>query len=186
MPTIPDSELPRGLLWSSFLDELAEKVDSEAVVVSPKRIVAWRDGDALNRLELLRWTWPDARFPRAPRVTRMGLNTQRFIPPKTLLRRFGFDPLSRPAGAMRLRLEWSVLGEELLAFAAWLPLWIRGRLDPSVAIPLPPHPSHVFGEGLRTTAYAWTVAAWEAYSRWHKQDPTLPRYAIHASRLRSA
>jgi len=84
-------------------------------VVLPKRIVAWTDGDVLNPLELLRWTWPDSRFPREPRVTRMGLNTHVFHPPKTLLRRFGFDEWSRPQGSPRLRLEWSVLGEELLA-----------------------------------------------------------------------
>ena len=121
-PTLP--ELSRGLLWSTFLDKFAGKVDPEAIVMSPKRIVAWRDGDALNRLELLRWTWPDSRFSRAPRVTRIGLNTQWFIPPKTLLRRFGFEPWSRPPGTPRLTLEWSVLSEELIDFADWLPLWI--------------------------------------------------------------
>lgn len=178
-----ERELPRGVLWARFLEQLAASISAGAVVVAPKRIVAWSDGDALNRLELLRWTWPDGRFPRAPRVTRMALNTQMFAPPKSLLRRFGFEPGSRPDGAPGLRLEWSVLGEELLAFAEWLPVWVRGRLDPTVAIPLPPHPSHVFGTGLRTTDYAWTVAAWEAYSRWNKQDLALPRYAIPAALL---
>ena len=80
----------------------------------------------------------------------------------------------------------SVGQEQLLTFAGWLPVWIRGRQDPSVAIPLPPHPSHVFGQSLRTTDYAWTVAAWDAYSRWHKQDPRLPWYAIPASKLAPA
>jgi len=173
-------ELPRRVLWTRFLEQLATNLGPGTVVVSPKRIVAWRSGAALNRVELFRWAWPDARFPRAPRVTRIALNTHAFTPSKALLRRFGFDVHARPWRIDGLRLEWTVLGEELLAFADWLQLWIRGRLDSSVAIPLPPHPSHVFGEGLRTTNYAWTVAAWDAYSRSHRQDPKLPWYAIHA------
>jgi len=173
-------ELPRGVLWSRFLEAFAMSLGDGAVVVRPRRIVAWRNGAALNRLELLRWSWPDAGDRGAPRVTRIGLNALVFRPPKTLLSRLGFDPLARPDGDRALRLEWTVLGDELLAFADWLPLWIRGRLDPAAPVPLPPHPSHVFGQGLRTTDYAWTVAAWDAHSRWKAQDPRLPWYAIHA------
>ena len=173
-------ELSRSILWSRFLETFAKEIALWAVVVRPKHIVVWRDEDLLNRVELLRWTWPDASSRAAPRVTRIGLNTQRFTPSKALLRHLGFEPESLPPSARSLHLEWSVLGEELLAFAEWLPLWIRGRQDASVEIPLPPCPSHVFGQGLRATNYAWTVAAWDAYSRWHKQDPRLPWYAINA------
>jgi hypothetical protein len=116
----------------------------------------------------------------------VGLNTHAFTPPKTLLRKLGFDDRALPQGSDGLRLEWTVLGNELLAFAGWLPLWVRGRLDPLAPIPLPPHPSHVLGEGLRTAACAWTVAAWEAYSRWNRQDRGLPWYAIHARDLSPA
>ncbi len=175
-----NDELPRGVLWSRFLETFAMALGDGAEVLRPRRIVAWRDGVALNRLHLLRWSWPDPGDRHAPRVTRIGLNTQLFRPPKTLLKRLGFDPLTRPDGDRALRLEWTVLGDELLAFADWLPLWMRGRLDTATPIPLPPHPSHVFGQDLRTTAYAWTVAAWDAYSRWKGQDPRLPWYAIHA------
>lgn len=179
-------ELSRSILWSRFLETFAKEIALWAVVVRPKHIVAWRDGDLLNRVELLRWTWPDASSRAAPRVTRIGLNTQRFTPSKALLRHLGFEPESLPPSARSLHLEWSVLGEELLAFAEWLPLWIRGRQDASVEIPLPPCPSHVFGQGLRATNYAWTVAAWDAYSRWHKQDPRLPWYAINAREVVAA
>jgi hypothetical protein len=173
----------RSTSWSRFLDALAAALGSPAVVLRPKYLVAWRDGKWLNHLELVRWSCPDALSPDAPYVTRLSMNYYYFGPSKALLRKLGFPPQARPSRREELRLEWSVLDEQMLEFAAWIPLWMRGRLDPSAAIPLPPHPSHVFGEGLRTTMYGWTATAWSANALANGQSVDLPRYAIPAARV---
>jgi hypothetical protein len=164
-----------------FLDSFAEAI--HGIVAKPRRIVAWRDEHTLNRIELLRWVWPNQHQPRAPRIIRIGMNTHWFKPSQTLLRGLGFDPLWPPDYRECLRLEWSLLEHELLEFATWLPSWIAGRRDGALEIPVPPQPSHVFGAGLRGTCYAWTVAAWEVCARWDRQSGRLPWYAIHASQV---
>ena len=176
-------ETPRATPWSRFLQAFADALGPSAVVVRGKHLVAWRYGRHLNHLQLVRWSRPDSSSPRAPRVTRLSLNYYWFDPSKSLLRRLGFGPREHPPRTDRLRLEWTVLDEEILEFAAWLPLWMGGRLDSSVPIPLPPHPSHVFGEGLRTTMYAWTATAWSANARSKGHSAGLPGYAIPASRV---
>jgi hypothetical protein len=179
---MPVNNLPRRVIWSMFLDAFVVSVKGGAVIAAQKHVVAWRRGNALNHLELLNFSWPSARSLDAPRITRISVNKHVFIPPTTILRNLGFDkqrPL--PRGSEGLHLEWTILGNELLAFADWLPVWVEGRLDPNSPIPLPPHPSHVFGKGLRTTDYAWTATAWDTYGRWKRDDNTLPHpYAIHA------
>jgi hypothetical protein len=181
------TQLTRSALWLRFLERLREGVPGPAMVARPKYVVAWRGGrGTLEHVQLLKWAWPEGAYSRAPMVTRIALNTHCFTPSKELLRRLGFEDCSRPGYTSALRLEWSVLGEELLAFADWLPLWMHGRVSACAPIPLPPVPSHVFGEGLRETAYAWTARAWDAHSGWKKQDPRLPWYAIPAEQLTAA
>lgn len=178
--------MPFGPLCQTFLEAFAAKLGDGAVILASKHLVVWRDGDSLNRLEALRWCWPGPQRPGAPRVTRIYINFHAFDAPRSLLRELGLDERTYHAGDEGLRLEWSVLGDELLAFADWLPFWIRGCLDPAAPVPLPPHPSHIFGQGLRTTSYAWTTAAWDAYTRWRGQNPSLPCYAIPAAQVTPA
>ncbi len=183
--TRPSRPMTRSVIWREFLGRLAETLGYPAVVVNPKPIVVWRDGEALNRLELRPWTVPDRQQPdRVPAVTRIAVNEMAFDPSKALLRRLGFRPDDWPGYTAFLRLEWTVIDDELAGFTEWLPIWVRGRIDPSVTIPLPPHPSHIWGIGLRTTNYAWTVAAWDAYSRYKNMDPRLTRGSISAEDLR--
>lgn len=181
-------KLTRSALWLQFLECLRQVVPAQpAMLIRPKHVVAWRgEQGALDHVQLLKWSWPDAAYPRAPAITRIALNTHRFTPSKETLRRLGFSELSWPGYTQALRLEWTVLGEELLAFVEWLPVWIRGRVDADARISLPPVPSHVFGKGLRETDYAWTVRAWETYSGWKRQDPRLPWYAIPAEKVTAA
>jgi hypothetical protein len=173
-------------LWSGFLQELAANIGPGAVVTCHSQVVAWRDSEHLNHLGLLKWTWPNANFPKAPCVTRISLNKHTFDIPETASRRIGLAYRRTPSSTPGLYLEWSVLGEELLDFASWLPLWIRGQRDSSITIPLPPHPSHVWGKGLRATDYAWTVAAFDAHARFHDQEPWLHPLAIPACELTPA
>jgi hypothetical protein len=176
----PKTRKPNMSPTRQFLDEFARQIGPGSEVVGAVRAVAWRDAWALNRVHLVRWLRAMHGDKKPPLVTRIDVNGQWFQPAKALLRRLGFDPLSQPDGHRVLRLEWTVLDSELSAFAEYLPLWVRGRLDPSVAIPLPPVPSHVFGTDLRSTNYAWTVTAWDTYSAWTGQSPKLPHYAIPA------
>ncbi|RJS14245.1 hypothetical protein DRW03_35325 [Corallococcus sp. H22C18031201] len=179
-------KLSRRALWAEFLQRLSSEMESQAPMLHQGRRLIWRQGEWLNGVVLSRHSWPGRNFPEAPPVTRILMNRLTFEPPAAMLRRFGFSGVALPLGEERLRLEWTVYGEELLDFATWLPLLIRGRLNPAEAIPLPPHPSHVFNGRLRTTKYAWTATAWEAYARWKRTDASLPFYAIPAARLRPA
>jgi hypothetical protein len=181
-------EPSRRFFWPSFLEELATDIGRDAVVNYRKQVVTWRDGNHVNHLGLLKWVWPTAQFPDAPRITRISLNKHVFGQSESVsvLRRLGFARQSAPSPTPGLWLEWSVLGNEVLDFASWLPLWMRGQLDPSVTIPLPPHPSHVWGQGLRATDYAWTVTAFHARARFHDQEPWLHPLAIPAQELTPA
>jgi hypothetical protein len=79
-----------------------------------------------------------------------------------------------------------VLGDELVAFAPWLAVWMRGHFDPTVLIPLPPHPSHIWSRSLRITNYAWTVTALNAHARFHGRAPLLHPCATPASEVTAA
>ncbi|NOJ82291.1 hypothetical protein [Myxococcus xanthus] len=180
------TRLSRSKLWAEFLQRLASEMEPLTPVIHQGRRLVWRQGEWLNRVDLSRHSWPDRHFPEAPPVTRISMNRLNFEPPEAMLRRFGLSRVTHPLGEPRLRLEWTVYGEELLAFASWLPLLIRGRLNPWEPIPLPPHPSHVFNGGLRRTSYAWTTTAWEVYARWRRTDVSLPFMAIPADRVKPA
>ncbi|SDY41565.1 hypothetical protein SAMN05444383_1902 [Myxococcus xanthus] len=180
------TRLSRSKLWAEFLQRLASEMEPLAPMLHQGRRLVWRQGEWLNWVTLSRHSWPDRHFPEAPPVTRISMNRFIFEPSEAMLRRFGFSGVGLPLGERRLRLEWTVYGEELLAFASWLPLLIRGRLNATEPIPLPPHPSHVFNGGLRRTSYAWTATAWEVYARWRRTDVSLPFMAIPADRVKPA
>lgn len=183
----PSRPMTRSATWKAFLSRLTETLGYPAVVVNPKPTVVWRDRDALNHLELRPWTAPDRQQPaRVPAVSRIAVNVMWFRPSNALLRRLGFRPDAWPGYMDGLRLEWTVLDEELRGFAEWLPTWVRGRIDPKVTIPLPPYPSHVWGIGLRSTSYAWTASAWDAYSRYKNMNARLTPGSISAEELRPA
>jgi hypothetical protein len=192
----------RAELWTSFLDRFAVAQGVPVVRPGRRNLVAWRTRDEIHHLQLVRLAWPSAADRAAPRLTRIAVDHFEFRPSGELLRRLGahddgcvgdVDPgeavpaASSPgtcAGGDRpLHLEWTVLGDELLAFADWLPVWIRGRLDPRLPISLPPVPSNVYGAGLRRTVYAWTAPAWEANAAWKGHSPALPWYAVPAAEL---
>lgn len=183
MPSTP--RFSQRTYWTTFLHDLAVQLEQPAVVTHRNRVLLWHgSNDRLDCLQLLPWCWPSREYPRAPRVTRISLNRHRYDVSQRDLRQLGLD---RPRRSTEpLRLELSVLGDELLDFARWLPLWIRGRLDPSVLIPVPPLPCHIWSRGLRTMDYAWTVTALEAHARFHGCEPWLHPCATPASEVTPA
>jgi hypothetical protein len=177
----------RKEVWSQFLIRLAENLGPDAFVASRKPIVAWRYLGTVNYFELVPWDHPNPRYPGSPPTTaRLCVNIATFYRPVALLRTMGFGPMHSPGSLERLALEWTFLDDELATFAEWLPVWASGRIDPTVTIPLPPIPSHVWGEGLRETRYAWTVAAWNDFSDWQRIERRLTRGAIAAEKLMPA
>lgn len=185
--------MSRTRVWAAFIERIAARVRDARLADDPPRLLrqrhllAWRHGDDLNHVRLLSWLRPHSGRPRAAWITRVSLNHLAFEPSAAVLRSLGFPRATAPRATSGVRVEWTALDEEVVALTGWLPTWIRGRVDPTVAIPLPPHPSHVFGEGLRTTVYVWTAAAWEASARFHRRDARwLPSYAIPAAEITPA
>lgn len=181
---------PRLDAWLGFWDHFTERLLRERLVEAvPRRlqrehILAWRLGDHLDHARLLSWLRPDRDRPRATRITRVSVNHLTFEPSAATLRWLRFPRPSQPRRTPALHLEWTALDAELVQLARWLPTFLRGQLDPTAPIPLPPVPSHVFGTSLRETVYAWTAAAWEASARFHGGDAGwLPWYAIPASKV---
>lgn len=174
-------------MWRAFFDHFGEHLHRQELaegaptLLRSKAILLWRLGDHLNHVRLLSWLRPDRDRLRAAWITRISLNHLTFEPTPTVLRRLWFRPRSRPSRTPGLHVEWTALDAELVQLARWLPTFMRGQLDPSVPIPKPPVPSHVFGTSLRETVYAWTTAAWTAQNRFrgHRLD-WLPGYAIRA------
>lgn len=176
--------------WRAFFDHFGEHLHRQGLaegaptLLRSKAILAWRLGDHLDHVRLLSWLRPDRERRGTSWITRISVNHLTFEPSQAVLRRLWFRPRSRPARTPGLHVEWTALDAELVQLARWLPAFLRGQLDPSAPIPLPPVPSHVFGEGLRTTEYAWTAAAWEASARFHGGDAGfLPWYAIPAGEV---
>ncbi len=178
--------------WAAFFAHFGEHLHRQGLAegvptlrrLGREHILAWRLGDHLDHVRLLSWLRPDRERPRASWITRISLNHLTYEPSQAVLRRHWFGPRARPSRTPRLHAEWTALDDELVQLARWLPTFMRGQLDPAAPIPVPPVPSHVFGEGLRTTEYAWTAAAWPASNRFHGQDPDwLPWYAIPADKV---
>lgn len=89
----------RSVTWKAFLDRLAANLGHGAAVVKPKPMLVWRDGAALNHLQLRPWTVPDPRSPgQPPGVTRIAVNVMAFDPPQALLCRLGFESGARWPG----------------------------------------------------------------------------------------
>lgn len=185
--TWPTSNESRAELWTSFLDRFAAALGVPAVRPGRRNFVAWRTGHEVHHLQLVRLAGPSAADPTAPHLTRIAIDHFEFRASKELLDRLGLGDVETRTrmvdGDRPLHLEFSVLGDELLAFADWLPVWIRGRLDPRLPISLPPVPSNVYGPGLRRTVYAWTAEAWRANAAWKRHSPALSWYAIPAEEL---
>lgn len=160
---------PRLDAWLRFWDFFTERLlrgqlaDTVPRLLHREHVLAWRHGDHLDHARLLSWSRPACDRPRAPWITRVSVNHVRFQPSAATLRWLLFPRRGQPQPTPDLHVEWTALDTELEALARWLPTFMRGQLDPSVPVPPPPVPSHVFGEGLRETEYAWTAAAWEAF-----------------------
>jgi hypothetical protein len=178
--------------WRAFFDHFDEHLHRQGLAEgvptlrrrSHEHVLAWRLGDHLDHVRLLSWRRPDREHPRTAWITRISLNHLTYEPSQAVLRLHWFGPRSRPARTPGLHAEWTALDTELVQLARWLPVFLRGQLDPAAPIPLPPVPSHVFGTSLRETVYAWTAAAWTAQNRFrgHRLD-WLPGYAIRADKV---
>ena len=186
----------RSVVWARFFEVLGEHLQREGLADRPpliadrrRRVLAWRRGERLERVELVSWSRPDAGRTRAPSITRIAGNHFAFDFSRPLVSRLGFRPTSpwsppRPRSTPELDFEWTALDDELEVLARWLPSWMQAKLDPTLGIELPPVPSHVFGRNLHTSVYAWTKAAWDAWTTYDvgKIEP-LPWYAIAADKL---
>jgi hypothetical protein len=169
--------------------EHAGLTDGPPMLAGPKRILAWRRGKHLERVELVSWSRPEAGRTRAPWITRIAANYFVFDASQATLVRLGFRTVRgslppRPSATPELRFEWTALDDELEPLARWLPSWMQAKLDPTLGIELPPVPSHVFGRNLHTSVYAWTRAAWDAWTTYDAgKIAPLPWYAIPADKL---
>jgi hypothetical protein len=181
-----------SLEWDAFLEAIARDFNSP-IFIHRNQAIAWLDGEGhVSELGLIKWLWPSPEYPRAPRITRISINNGDFTHSRAELRRLqALDDTAyrrspgRPASrSSALCLEWTVLESELLDFASWLPVWMRGRLDQTVTIPLPPHASHVWSRDLRRMNYAWTVTAFEAHAKFHRRTPSLHPCATPASQVK--
>lgn len=183
-------------MWARFFEMLGEHLQLAGLADRPpliadrrRRVLAWRRGERLERVELVSWSRPDAGRMRAPSITRIAGNHFAFDVSQALVRRLGFRQTSpwsppRPRSTPELDFEWTAVDDELEALARWLPSWMQAKLDPSLAIALPPVPSHVFGRSLHTSVYAWTQAAWDAWTKYDAgKIAPLPWYAIPADKL---
>jgi hypothetical protein len=186
----------RSVVWARFFEVLAEHLQLAGLADSPpliadrrRRVLAWRRRERLERVELVSWSRPEAGRTRAPSITRIAGNHFAFDVSQALVRRLGFRPTSpwsrpRPRSTPELDFEWTALDDELEPLARWLPSWMQAKLDPTLGIALPPVPSHVFGRNLHTSVYAWTKAAWEAWTKYDAgKIAPLPWYAIPADKL---
>lgn len=169
--------------------ECAGLTNGPPMLAGPKRILAWRRARHLERVELVSWSRPEAGRTRAPWITRIAANYFVFDASQATLDRLGFRTVRgsfppRPSATPELRFEWTALDVELEALARWLPSWMQAKLDPTLGIALPPVRSHVFGRSLHTSVYAWTKAAWEAWTKYDAgKIAPLPWYAIPADKL---
>lgn len=192
---LPTRRQSRPQMWRSFFDYFSEhlcRLDLADVVprlLRHRHLQIWRNDKYLNHVRLLSWCKPDKARRKAPWVTRIAMNCMRYAPSDAVLRWHGFSASGglRPYPVMleKLHLEWTALDDELIEMGRWLPKWICGRLDHSLEIPLPPVPSYVFGQGLRTTVYAWTVAASDAWTRFDRGEAVVPSNAIPPDELKA-
>jgi len=159
---------PSARFLHAYADTLTA-TGRRALWIRPKKTVAWREADgSLNYAYLLRWF--GERAQDTPQITRVMINHYAFTPSRRTLLLLGYDMAERPVRREDLHLELTLLDRELAAFATWLPLWLAGRIDPSRAIPEPPHACHNWREDWRTTDYAWSAAAWEANRAWRARE----------------
>jgi hypothetical protein len=183
----PARNKKRKEVWNEFFSRLADALGLDALVANRKPVVAWRHLGSMNYFQLVPWDEPSPRYPGPPPSTvRLCVNMMTLFHPGSLLREMGFNPAHRPGHLECLEVEWTLVDDELLAFADWLPFWVSGRIDTTLTIPLPPIASHVWGGGLRDTRYAWTVSAWNAFSDWQRIDRRLTRGATAAEKLMPA
>ncbi len=186
----------RRLLWRRFFEDFTEhlrRLELDGVVpklLRHRHLQIWRDDRYLHRVYLQSWSEPDKVSRTRPSITRIAMECMRYAPPVAVLEsdNFGASGGPRPYPVMleKLEFQWTVHDDELVEMARWLPKWICGRLQPSLPIPLPPVPCYVcFGEGLRTTVYAWTVAASDAWTTFDQGEPTVPSNAIPPDELKA-
>ena len=165
-----------------------------------KRYVSWRgENNTVEQLSLRVFTWPEPPSSKEPATIRICINHCNYALTETAAHSLGFKKAwvlshGAPSCTKEFVLEWTVMADELQVMSNWLPTWISGRFDTSVAVPMPPVPSSLGGAwwlngaalSLRNTCYAWSTRAWEATTSWRGQDPTLNSDVIPADKVTPA
>lgn len=173
----------RRQLCRDFLERLSQEVSQHPVVMPARGLLAWRDGEAVNAVRLVRWSWPKASEPDAPDVIRIGVNSHAEHVSRSVGRRLGLDAPSGcscrvPIGHRALAsLEYTVLGSQLIGLVPWLVGWIDISLRERGSVPPLHLDSYVWGRSVHNTRYMWTVPAWHGYARWKRTDEQLPYFA---------
>lgn len=155
----------------AFAQGLAEDA-SHALHLPKVPAMVWRHGEGVHALRLLFRTWPDRNDPHAPEIVRISVNHTKVMLKPSDCRRLGLSaaPSSAPMGAT-FHLEWTVLAEQLVDFAAFIAAWVQMQMatDQRGVLP-PPHPCYIWGSNVQRIDYAWSIAAWQASHRHHAQE----------------
>lgn len=154
-----------------FLQEFTKSLEAPFVTLPKHHTVAWYDGAAVNQCSLIAYSLTDRRQSNpAPTCLRLSVNNLQWFVGYTdfgdvAARRLGVDS-KKVSTRGTDRLEWTVLGEELVEFARWWPGLLKARRTAGAEVSPPPRPCDLWNKRLLTTNYAWSVAANEAYSRY--------------------
>jgi hypothetical protein len=165
----------KDTLSHAFIESFAQALgeDASRVLHLPQvPAMLWRHGEGVHALRLLFRTWPDRADPHAPEIVRISVNHTKVMLEPADCRRLGLSSVesSAPMGT-KFRLEWTVLGEQLVDFAPFIAAWVWMKMatDHRAVLP-PPHPCYIWGTNVQHIDYAWSIAAWQASHRHRAQE----------------
>jgi hypothetical protein len=164
----------KDVLSRAFLDAFEKEIrDAASHLVTLPRVpgIVWRQGDALHALRLIDISWPGPGKNDAPEIVRININHSRVPLTRSEAAHLALDSsVSSAPARTSFHLEWTVLGEQLVAFAPFIAAWLWMKTGPEARQVLPPpHACYIWGSDPRRIDYAWSIAAWQAQNAYRGQ-----------------